>query len=109
MKTSMVIIGACLLLFTVATADELEKKQSLNCLSSEVTNCLTNFQGGSDAACSSACRSALTDYYEDCLDGIGLDTFNQGYETLCGDAATVGATLFTTISAVLVAVATALN
>ena len=50
-------------------------------------------------------------YYQDCFNGTNVNTDSQlqGYETLCGDAATVGATLFTTITAVLVAVATALN
>ena len=113
MKTSMVIIGACLLLFTAVTADELEKKQSLNCLNlkPDLVTCLNNFEGDSDDidVCSSECRSGLTEYYKDCVGDLGLQTFEQGYKLLCGDAATVGATLFTTISALLVAVATALN
>ena len=104
MRTSLVITGACLLLLAVANADKLEKKQNPNCSNSEARTCLTNLGTGSNRACSSACRSAITEYY-DCTGGVGLDDYNA----LCGDAATVGATLFTTISAVLVAVATVLN
>ena len=111
MKTSMMIVGVCLLLLSAATADELEKKQSIDCLDlkPDILTCLNNFESTSDAVCSSECRSALTEYYEDCFGDLGLETFKEGYKTLCGDAATIGAALFTTISAVLVAVATALN
>ena len=108
MKTTLVIIGVCFLVLTVATGNELEKKQDLDCknLDADLETCNNNFQNNSKAVCSSACKSALTEYYKDCLNSVGLDAFNEGYGLLCGDALTVGATLFTIISAVLVAVTT---
>lgn len=111
MKTALVIIGACLLLLTAVTADELEKKQSIDCLNlkPDLVTCIANFEGDSNDVCSSDCRSALTEYYEDCIGTLGFETFKQTYAILCGDAAILGATIFTTISAVLVAVATVIN
>ena len=111
MKTSLVIVGVGLLLLSVATADELERKQIIDCLypNTDTLTCVRNIQRSPNALCSSECRSVLTEYYEDCIGDVGLETFKTEYDNLCGDAATVGAVLFTTVSAVLVAVTTALS
>ena len=112
MKTSLVIFGACLLLLTVTTADELGKKQAcLDCLDlkPDLVTCISNFEDFSEDVCIAECRTALTEYFEACIGGLGFEAFKQGYALLCGGAVTVGATLFTTISAALVAAATALN
>ena len=58
--------------------------------------------------CSSDCRSALKEYVEDCLDEAFADSFNDNIDTVCGDATTVGATLISIISALMVAVSAAL-
>ena len=52
--------------------------------------------------CTAKCRSALEEYFEDCFEE-GLDEFNKAYDQTCSAAGTV-ATLFTFVSAVLVAV-----
>ena len=90
-----------LLALSFTIADALDKKQDecIN-LTGEVTVCL---EAGAniniDEFCSSSCRSELTDYFNNCLDGAGIDQYNQ----VCGSAA-IGVTLITLFSALLVAV-----
>ena len=68
---------------------------------------LDDFDTNSDTICTDACMTALTEYYNDCVHSGG-DAFRTGYSLLCGiggsSATTVGATMLTTVSAVLVAV-----
>ena len=52
--------------------------------------------------CTAKCRSVLAEYWKDCFD-VSEDEFNQGYSQTCSAAGTV-ATLFTFVSAILVAV-----
>ena len=132
MKTAL-IAGVCLLALTFTITDALKKKQDLSCVptpGSDLFNCVTAFgTGDADALCNDNCRTALTDFYSNCPGG---DTLDQVLNQVCGDnggngggnggdggngggnggnggdgdssAATVGVTLFTIVSAVLVAV-----
>ena len=100
MKTAL-LAGVFLLALSFAIADVVDKKQDECNVTGEVAACLeagTNVNIGE--FCGSSCRTALTDYFNDCLDGAGLDSYNQA----CGSATTVGVTLFTVVSALLVAV-----
>ena len=80
--------------------------------SSDLFTCNANLATNPDSACSSDCREALEEYIEDCLDGATADTFNDSLDRACGDvegdATTVGATLISTVSALMVAVSAAL-
>ena len=73
----------------------------------ELQACIDGFDTNSDTICTDACMTALTEYYNDCVHS-GADPFRTGYALLCtiggSSATTVGATMFATVSAVLVAV-----
>ena len=74
---------------------------------SELQACLDGYTTNSETVCTDDCKTALTEYYDDCVPSGG-DAFRTGYALLCtiggSSATTVGATMFTTVSAVLVAV-----
>ena len=96
MKTAL-LAGVFLLALSFTIADALDKKQGGCTVTDEFDACLDAGRNNNIGEfCSSSCRSALMD----CLSGDGLDSYNQ----LCGSAATVGVTLFTVVSALLVAV-----
>ena len=110
MKTAL-ITGVCLLVLTFTITDALTqrfvKKQDVNCLNpgDDVEACVdaadaTPFD--KSTVCTSKCRSALSKYFEDCFD-VSPDEFNEEYDKECSAAGLV-ATLFTLVSAVLVAV-----
>ena len=108
MKTA-VIAGVCLLVltFTITDALRLVQRQDVDCLnpSADVQACLAaaaEEPTDKGTVCTSRCRSALEAYLPDCLD-VSKEEFDQGYEEECSAAGTV-VTLFTLISALLVAV-----
>ena len=82
--------------------------------SSDLFTCNTDLAANPDSACSGDCRSALEEYVEECLSEAAADTFNDNINTVCGEteaeggATSVGATLISTISALMVAVSAAL-
>ena len=98
---TVLIAGVCLLALTFTITDAMDKKQDVNeCvnLGLAATNCLADFRKDPTSVCSGDCRSTLNDYYDAC-DSNGRRSFDRA----CGSAATVGVTLFTIVSAVLVA------
>ena len=112
MKTAL-ITGVCLLAltFTITESDALTqrfvKKQDVNCVNpgDDVQACVDAADAtpfNKDAVCTARCKSALAEYFEDCFD-VSRDEFNEEYDKECSAAGTV-ATLFTLVSAVLVAV-----
>ena len=105
MKTAL-IAGVCLLALTITTTDAVSKKQ--NCIPNlDLLACIDGYNTNSKTVCTDDCRAALTEYYDDCV-SAGADAFRKGYALLCeiggSSAMKVGATMFTTVSAVLVAV-----
>ena len=107
MKTAL-IAGVSLLALTLANTDAFIKKQNLPPECQNPTGDLRECKEAAEnldksVACTGRCKSALTDYINDCLGGAGLDEFNQEYDKECSAAATV-VTLFTVVSAFLVAV-----
>ena len=140
----MKIALICLLALTFTNTNALDKKQlpPPECLtiSDSLQACLDALTSQNPSAFC-GCRDTLIDYYNTCLNGIGVDTVNQAFDQLCGNggdggdggdnggdggdggdnggdggdgggnggvgdssAATVGVTLSTIVSAVLVAV-----
>ena len=127
MKTAL-IVGVCLLALSLTVTDALDRKQP-GCDISAIQPCLNALAAvatNPDAFCD--CRDSLIDYYNTCTGGVGADAANQAIAQFCGtdpppvstegsdgsdgtddtdggsSAATVGATLFTIVSAVLVVV-----
>jgi hypothetical protein len=110
MKTSILVAGFCLLALTSTITEALEKKQqdTARCatltLDSAVVSCLTDLTSQEQSSCTGSCKNTLGDYYAAC----GLP--RELYDTFCEEfgggssAATVGVTLFTIVSAALVAV-----
>lgn len=101
------IAGALILALTLSCAHgrKLEKKQQSDCddESSEVDRCTQQALSGGKIDCD--CISVLTDYYE-CM---GFDYVEITTDEDCSAAVTMGATLFSIISALAVAVAAAFN
>ena len=101
MKTAL-IAGVCLLALTLTITDALDKKQDeCNNPSDDVQACKDATD--KDTACTGRCRSALTEYLEDCFGDEAVDEFNKEFDKQCSAAGTV-VTLFTLVSAILVAV-----
>ena len=129
----MKIALICLLALVFTITNALDKKQipPAECatISSDLQACIDALAAmNADAFCD--CKDALIDYYNTCTNGVGVDGVNQAFGNLCGDdgttagtsagttagttsgndgdgdnsAATIGVTLFTIASAVLVAV-----
>ena len=96
-------------MLTFTITDALDKKQ--NILPPQCENVSDELQRCQDAAdnlnkdelCSGTCKSAVTDYLNDCFGGLGVNEFNQQYDQACSAAGTV-VTLFTVISSFLIAV-----
>ena len=105
MKTALA--GLCLLALTLTTSDALDKKQNaIDCANQgmDVTECLASLSGSDvdrSSFCSGSYSSTLEVFYDAC-DPTGQS--RATYDNFCSSAATVGATLFTIVSAVLVAV-----
>ena len=125
MKTSILIAGVCLLALTSTITEALHKKQdAAECasltLDSDVQSCLPKFASRDQSACTGSCKNTLENYYTACDAREAYDIFcdefinggngggdNGGGDNGGGDndgAATVGVTLFTIVSAALVAV-----
>ena len=122
MKTTM-MAGVCLLAlvltFTTAECGPSQEKRQTGCtIDSDLQNCITKIgqitsQTTFDNAFCDECRDKLIDYAERCTPNTVQgyrDTFNR----ICsnedsGATAIAGATIFSTISALLVAVASAMN
>ena len=138
MKTTM-MAGVCLLAlvltFTIAECGPSQEKRQAGCtLDSDLQSCITRIgqvtpETATDNVFCDECRDELLDYAERCAVTPNIvqsykDTFNR----VCDDdgdqtpdnnddnddnegsgAAVVGATIFSTISALLVAVASAVN
>ena len=102
MKTAL-IAGVFLLVLTFTIADALDKKQD-NCdpNSDALQACETAATNFDRNALCGDCRSTLTDYFNDCLGGAGVDELNREFSQVCGSAAIV-VSLFTIVSALLVA------
>ena len=104
MKTTL-IAGLCLLALTLTITDALDKKQNaIECANQavDVAECAASLAAPDvdrTSFCSGSCSSTLEDFYDDC-DSTG----RAAYDAVCDAAATVGATLFAIVSAVLVAV-----
>ena len=105
MKTGLIAVTVvCLLTLTFAITEGLDKKQNpQECAKrvDEVASCLTASGGtNSSAVCSGTCKNSLESFFNDC------NSAQQGLcNKVCGggsSAETVGATLFTIVSAVLV-------
>ena len=106
MKTAL-IAGVCLLAFTCTISDALLKKQDVDCDNpgDEVQACVDASNAmpiDKNTLCTARCRSALEEYFEDCFEDFS-DELNKEYDRVCSAAGTV-ATLFTLVSAILVAV-----
>ena len=133
MKTAIMMAGVCLLVLTFSTAkcgSAREKKQVAvpggptistdpSCalsLDNDFIACFSRFAAqradGSDdddSFCGD-CRSVLEDYGRRCADPASLQQGLDALNALCGDAKILGASLFSTILALLVAaVASTLN
>ena len=106
MKTAL-IAGVCLLALTLTITDALDKKQDVcGNPNDDVQACeaATNaIPIDKDTLCTDRCKSALTEYLEDCYGDEAVDEFNKQFDQQCSAAGTV-VTLFTLVSAVLVAV-----
>ena len=84
---------------------------------SDLLNCIRSYATDPDSVCSGDCNDELLEYADECL-GVGADTYKDTLNTVCrgkgdngsaeDDATRMGATLFSTISALLVAVFAAL-
>ena len=84
---------------------------------SDLFNCIRNYATDPDSVCSGDCKDELLEYADECL-GVVADTYKDTLNTVCrgkgdngsaeDDATRMGATLFSTISALLVAVLAAL-
>ena len=125
MKSS-IIAGVCLLALTLSVAEcnlgrgldfHLSKKQTVDCgdpsdPSTDIGRCTDLvFDGDAEAICNGGCIEVFEDSY-DCLgisddDGI-IDQLRESCRQF-NSATTVGATLFSALTATVVAVAAALN
>ena len=83
MKTAL-IAGVCLLALTITTTDALSKKQNYT-PNLDLLACLDGFDINSETVCTDDCRTALTEYYDDCVPA-GADAFKTGYALLCENA-----------------------
>ena len=98
------INGVFLLALTVTITDALDKKRECENPTDEVNECLDAAANLDDEiVCSSSCKSTLTNYYNNCYDSDYFERFRLEYHQRCDAAATM-VTLFTVISAVLIAV-----
>ena len=91
------------------------------CAGSDLATCIADYASSPSSVCSGSCRSTLERYADDCLTvGAGqyIDTLDQVCDDTTGgggnsgnesDATTATATLASTITALVVAVAAALN
>ena len=103
MKTAL-IAGVCLLALTFTITDALDKKQNaVDCANQgvNITTCIANLGSNPTSVCTGDCRTTLEAFYDAC-DPSG--TARSPYDMACGSSVTVGATIFTIVSAVLVAV-----
>ena len=103
-KMKAALIAACLLALTFTITDALDKKQNaVNCANqgANITTCIANLGSNPTSVCTGDCRTTLEAYYDAC-DSSG--TARSAYDMACGSSETVGATIFTIVSAVLVAV-----
>ena len=105
MKTAL-IAGICLLAFAVIVTAALEKKQ-IDCSDpgDDVQACVDAADAtpiDKATVCTSRCKSLLEEYLTECFD-VSEKQFNEQYDKECSAAGTV-VTLFTLVSAVLIAV-----
>ena len=99
----LLINGVFLLALTLTITDALDKKRECDNPTDEVKHCLGAAANLDDEIlCSSACKSTLTKYYNKCFKSDIFERFRLEYHQRCGAAATM-VTLFTVISAVLIA------
>ena len=106
MKTTLIAV-VCLLALTLTITDALNKKQD-ECgnRNDDVQACEAAAEASpidKDTVCTGRCKSALMEYLEDCYGNEAVDEFNKQFDQQCSAAGTV-VTLFTLVSAVLVAV-----
>ena len=112
MKSMMIVTAACLLVLTFTTTAFADLCTDLNTPGSDLSGCVADYASNPESICSGACKDLLFEYADDCLEAqaggaAAADTYKDGINTVCGDAR-MGATLFSTISALLMAVFVAL-
>ena len=111
MKSMMIVTAACLLVLTFTTTAFADSCDDFATPGSDLSDCAEDYASNPESICSDTCKDLLFEYADDCLkDQAGAaaaDTFKDGINTVCGDAR-MGATLFSTISALLMAVFVAL-
>ena len=94
MKTSPMIAGVCLLVFTVTIAEcghVISKKQTTDsptdnsCIipSPDLQQCFSRASVDATAICVSHCRSEIMAYYMRCFDGAALDSIIEALNILC--------------------------
>ena len=122
MKTTMmaeVCLLALVLTFTIAECGLLQEKRQAECTpDSDLQNCITKIgqvtpDTTSDNVFCGECRDELIDYAERCTPNV-VQSYNETFNMICTDdegsgAALAGVTVFSTISALLVAVVSAMN
>jgi hypothetical protein len=103
MKTSILVAGFCLLALTATITEALDTAECTTLtLDSAVQSCLTTFASLDESACTGSCENTLENYYDACGARAAYDAFCEEFGG--SSAATVGVTLFTIVSAALVAV-----
>ena len=93
MKTSLMIAGVCLLVFTFTIAEcghVISKKQTTDsptdnsCIPSpDLQQCFSRASVDTTVFCVSHCRSEIIAYYMRCLDGAALDSIIEALNLLC--------------------------
>ena len=82
------------------------------CLRSDVLDCLAESQLSPSSTCTGDCRDTLEEYVDECLSGAAAEQFLDVLDQACegeSDATTATATLISTVTALIVAVAAAFN
>ena len=111
------IIATCLLVMTITMIESKREKKDVQCqdatdVTSDLYDCLVEYAKGS---CTSDCKTLLEEYADDCLGSeAAAEAYKDTLDQVCGggdgdDATTVAATLFSTFTALLVAMAAAIN
>ena len=125
MKTSVMIAGVCCLLALSFTLSECLECDDVTTPDTTLFMCNTALASDRATACGEDCRQLLDKYAEICLmEGPLRDTYTTNVDNVCNveggeggeggedgedDATAVGATVFSIISALVVAMTAALN
>ena len=104
--------AVCVLVLLAISASECgpEKRQELPvfCTGSDLATCVADYGATPSSICSGACRDTLEQYGDECLTGDAAEQYLDTLDEVC-DATTATATLVSTVTALIVAVAAAFN